>query len=229
MKNKNATSGSSVVVGTFFILIGIVWIIKNYIHLDVCLKVWWPLILIGIGFLKMADRRDLFSVSAWILILLGGVFLLTSNNVIEWWQIKKFWPLIIIMIGLSVFSQSGERSGKSKKKSSGKNYISGITFFSGMETKSVSKSFKGGNITVIFGRVKLNLGESRLSPKGALLELRTLFGSIELIIPDDWNVEINSTSVFGGVEDNSTSDNSGIEKPITLKVVAIFGGVEIKN
>jgi hypothetical protein len=61
--------------------------------------------------------------------------------------------------------------------------------------------------------------------------MTTVFGGSEIIIPADWSVRSEMTSIFGGLEDNRikrASDDSP-EKILILKGTCVFGGVEIKS
>jgi len=229
MDKKKIYSGGSVFTGSIFLIIGLLWLLRNIGLLDVSLKEWWPLILVAVGLLIISNQRNILSFPGWLLIGLGGIFLLTENNIIGWSQVTKFWPAVLILIGLSLLTGTGNKIRKTGATEEKDNYISGTALFSGLERKVSSKSFRGGNITALFGGAEIDLRNAVINPDGAVLDLTALFGGIELRIPEDWNIEINSTALFGGVGNKSRSENSGNEKPLRVRATAIFGGVEIKN
>ena len=227
-KNRRG-SGSTILTGSIFIIIGLIWVMRNLGHIDFGIREWWPLILIGIGVLNIVSQRDVFAFPGWLLIVIGIIFLLRTNNIVEWEYIKKFWPVAIILIGLMIILGSGKRVKKAGEAEDKENYISGLALFSGLERKIRSKSFRGGSVTALFGGVDIDLKDASLSPEGAVLDLTALFGGVDLKIPEDWNVEINSTALFGGVGNKSRSENPAGEYPLRINATAIFGGVEIKN
>jgi len=227
-KNRRG-SGSTVFLGTVFIIVGIIWVMRNLGHIDFSLREWWPLIIIGIGILNIFSERDVFAFPGWLLVAIGIVFLLRTNNIMEWEYIKKFWPVAIIVVGLSIILRPGKRVKKKDVFEDKENYISGFAIFSGLERKIRSKSFRGGSVTSLFGGADIDLRDASMSPEGAILDLTAIFGGVDIKIPEDWNVEINSTALFGGVGNKSRSENPVEESPLIINATAIFGGVEIKN
>lgn len=229
MDNKKKFSNRSILTGSVLILIGLAWVMMNLGHIEIKLREWWPLILIAVGLLNILNHRDIFSFPGWLLISLGVMFLLTANDIIEWDHIKKFWPVVIIFIGLSLISGSEKKIKRVKDRGDKDNYISGFALFSGIERKMSSKSFRGGNITALFGGAEIDLRNAVLSPDGAELELTALFGGVEIRLPDEWKIELNSKALFGGVGNKCKGENSRENNSLMISATAIFGGVEIKN
>lgn len=228
MDKNRGGSGNTIFLGSVFILIGLIWVTRNMGHINFSLRVWWPLILIAVGFLNLFNHRDAFAFPGWLLVAIGLIFLLRTNNIIEWEYIKKFWPVIIIIVGLSVLLGSGKRKHKEGIEDND-NLISGFALFSGVERKIRSKSFRGGSITALFGGADIDFREASISPDGAVLDLTAIFGGVDIKLPENWNIEINSTALFGGVGNKAKSDAPAGENPLIINATAIFGGVEIKN
>jgi len=224
MKEKRFFHSGSL-VGLILVFLGILWILNNLEILDFRLSEWWPLILIVIGLIHLVSGGKLFNAGAWILIFLGGIFLLTTNDYLEWDEIWRFWPVILILIGLSMLTQ---HHGKSTPKSD-KDDISGSTIFGSINKKVNSKQFKGGNMSALFGGIELDLRDCSLDEAGAVIDVSTMFGGTEIKIPADWPLDIRSTTIFGGVENKTDNPVSKEGKRLTLKSSTIFGGIEIKN
>ncbi len=229
MDKNRKDSGSTVFLGAVFIIAGLIWVMRNLGYIDFSFREWWPLILIGIGILNIVSSRDIFAFPGWLLVTIGIIFLLTTNNIIEWDYIKKLWPVAIIVVGLSIILGPGKRIRGKEGFGDKENYISGFAVFSGLERKIRSKSFRGGSVTSLFGGADIDLRDALISPDGAILDLTAVFGGVDIKIPADWNVEINSTALFGGVGNKSRSENPLEDNPLIINATAIFGGVEIKN
>lgn len=229
MDNKKKFSSGSILTGSVLILIGFAWVMINLGHIDLNLREWWPLILIVVGLLNILNHKSIFSFPGWLLISLGVVFLLTTNDIVEWDQIKRFWPAVLIFIGLSLISGPVKRIKRVGDIEDKDNFISGFALFSGLDRKVSSTSFRGGNITAIFGGAEIDLRNAVISPDGAVIDLMVLFGGIDLRLPEGCNIEINSTALFGGVGNKYKSGDAGDENPLVISATAIFGGVEIKN
>ena len=108
-------------------------------------------------------------------------------------------------------------------------YIEDVAVFSGSERVISTDSFKGGNVTAVFGGSSFDFTNSQLADGKHELEMSIIFGGSKLKVPSDWNVRIEVISVFGGFVDKrlnnkNVSDNS---KVLVIKGVAVFGGGEI--
>ena len=95
-----------------------------------------------------------------------------------------------------------------------------------------SENFQGGKLTSIFGGQKLIFTKAKLGPGQNMLELFAIFGGFELIIPEDWDVKVKITPIFGGFVDKRIS-RPAIEQKNDRELViygtVIFGGGEIKS
>jgi predicted membrane protein len=224
MKEKKIFHGASL-VGLILIVLGTLWILNNLEILDFRLSEWWPLIIIIIGLIHLVSGGRLFNAGAWILIFIGVVFLLTTNEYLDWDEIWRFWPVILILIGLSILTQ---HHGRSAPRSDADD-ISGSTIFGGINKKVNSKQFKGGNLSALFGGIEMDLRECILDEAGAVIDVSTIFGGTELRIPAEWPLDFHSTAIFGGVENKTDNPVSKEGKRLTIKSSTIFGGIEIKN
>ncbi len=229
MINKKKYSNGPLSVGSLFILFGLIWVLRNLGYINFNLREWWPLILIAVGLLNISNHRDMFSFPGLLLISLGVIFLLKSNDVLKWNKIIKFWPAVLIIIGLSMLIGTDRKIKEPKDSDDKDNYISGFALFFGLKRKVSSMSFRGGDITVLFGGAEIDLRNAKMNPDGAVLNLMALFGGVEIMIPDDWDIEINSTALFGSVSNRSRGENHDDEKPLKISATTIFGGVEVKN
>ncbi|MCK4835157.1 MAG: hypothetical protein KAT17_00885 [Candidatus Aminicenantes bacterium] len=225
MTQKKVFHGASL-TGLILILLGILWVLNNLEIIDFRLSEWWPLILILIGLIHLISGRKLFNTGAWILIFLGIIFLLTTNNYLEWEEIWRYWPVILIIIGISIIAQ---RHGKHIPRSSSEDEIDGSALFGGIEKNINSKNFKGGAISTLFGGAEIDLRNSELDEGGAVVDVSTIFGGTEIRIPESWPLDIRSTAIFGGVENKTSNEVKKKGKRLVIKSSTIFGGIEIKN
>ena len=103
-----------------------------------------------------------------------------------------------------------------------------FAMWSGNVRKSVSSAFRGGDATAVMGGVDLDLRPAKIAPEGAVLEVFTWWGGIDLHVPPGTRV-INEANVFmGGIDDKTTvGDASG--GTLVLRGLVVMGGIEIKN
>lgn len=237
MNHKRRYLGATV-AGLLLIALGAVWVMHNLDMLDFHLKEWWPVILIAIGLVHMSNSRRLTEPGAWIMILLGGAFLLTANHILEWHQVWKYWPVVLIVIGLSiVFGRHGGRrwhvppdDGEDiDVEASGDNIIRGTAIFGGVERRITDKNFKGGTISAVFGGAEIDLRSADLDEKGAVLDVSVIFGGAEIRVPESWALELRPSVILGGVSNKASNPEESSGPRLVIKASAIFGGVDIKN
>lgn len=101
--------------------------------------------------------------------------------------------------------------------------------FSGSEQIFLEPVFRGGNIKTVFGGLTLDLRKSVLEEGNTILNLDTAFGGVELIMPEDWYVDIRCQCFCGGFDDKrvnkSIQDRS---KCLIINAKCFFGGGDIK-
>ena len=60
-----------------------------------------------------------------------------------------------------------------------------------------------------------------------VINASSVFGGIDIIVPDDVNIKIKSNSIFGGVN-NKKKNNEDKKYTIYVNASCLFGGVDIK-
>lgn len=110
-------------------------------------------------------------------------------------------------------------------------YIDESAVFSSNATKIISDTFIGGRITAIFGGIDLDMRNVKISPRGAIIDCFTFCGGTDIIIPDDWSVKSEITSILGGYTDNRIirGNSTDPNKTLILKGSTICGGIELKS
>ena len=230
--------------GIIIVIFGLVFLLRS---LGAEIPHWivsWKTILIAVGFYIGFKHR--FRHAGWlVLVLIGSVFLVTDffPHIIH----QKFlWPIAIIGFGLyMIFKPSRNRWTKWHKRRYGNNYmgsceyetptgedrIASDVFFGSTKKTFVTKDFKGGEISVVFGGAELNLTQADFNTS-ATLDVSVLFGGAELIIPANWKVRSEMTTVLGSVEDKRPilqGAGNEPEKTLILKGSVFLGGLEIKS
>jgi predicted membrane protein len=221
-----------------------------------------------------------------VLIFLGGVFLLSSLNILDFHigRVIFSWPFVMLVIGLFILVNTSKKltgglltglgvfflipriyppieydSGIvipvllilfgiyiifKKRKSSfaeslgegdeamNKDKIDDVAILGGGTKLISSDNFKGGNITAIFGGSEINLMNCNLAPGDNVIDVLTIFGGTTIIVPKEWNIVVNVTSILGGFSNKSVRNPAvAIDHSRTLHIkgLAMFGGGEIKT
>lgn len=216
-------SGSAL-MGIVLLFVGIMFLASNLGWMDVFSWLRWgwaiPLALI-VGWAWMVRRipslMALFLLSVAALFIADGLGFIGVNV----WGIV--WPLAIIWFGLQIFFRWDDSSHGSDQS-----LVDLFALFSGIERVITSKAFSVARITSLFGGVKLDLRDAKIVDEGATIDLLVAFGGVEILVPQDTNVDQGAFAAFGGIEDKS----KGVEskgKILRLRGTILFGGVEIKE
>lgn len=205
------------------------------------------LLLVMAGIILLLDNLDLipglpYYVFHWtnIFLVIAVINLLSGNQkpafifAVIWifffsrefyyFDLKDYWPLILVAIGLS-FIIKNKRTSKSEIEDA---YFDDINIFGGGSKKFTSQQFQGGKSTNIFGGSDIDLRESN-PQDGATIQVFTMFGGCNIIVPPDWNVAINTTAIFGAFDDKRDPMPKRTDFTVHVRGLIIFGGGELKT
>jgi predicted membrane protein len=99
-----------------------------------------------------------------------------------------------------------------------------------MEQVILDPEFKGGYIETVFGGMDLDLRRTSLPEGETFLNIKAVFGGVEIKAPAEWFIEIRTNSSFGGVSDERyKSQNIDFSKKLIITGEAVFGGITIEN
>ncbi len=118
-----------------------------------------------------------------------------------------------------------------KKRVSSDDVLDDVAVFGGGDRVISSQQFQGGRITNIFGGSKYNMSTAKLAQGRHYLEVVMIFGGSKFIIPENWDVKIEVTSIFGGFSDKRVKSLVSKDQDRTLVITGttLFGGGEIVN
>ena len=102
-----------------------------------------------------------------------------------------------------------------------------VLIFSGINTKIVSSNFKKAQIVIVFGGGEIDLSAVETKQSEIIIEVVEIFGGVKLTIPDDWIVRTDVVGIVGGLDNHTHNKKETVI--VTVKGVAVFGGVEIVN
>lgn len=223
-------TNAKLIIGGILIAFGFIFLLSTTGVLSLInLTTWdivgilWPALLLGIGIKMLVDKNLSLGI---VLTSLGTLFLLTYLFDISFFAM--LWPTIIIVIGLTMIFRKEAPHMTEGKKYYGEDRVSETVAFWGIDKNIDSKSFKGGDITVVFGGAKLDLRDAQIDKNGAKLVLNTAFGGIEIILPKDCDVVSDGVGIFGGW-DNKFNKRESKGPKLEITGTAIFGGIEIKE
>jgi len=228
------THNSRLGAGAILIVIGGIFLLDNMDLIPFRVSRYmfsWQGILIIIGSIILITRPN--KTPGFILLAIGGFFLLPDILYIPGFNVRDWWPLILIAIGVMfILRQQGHKRFNSKGEESDMDILDDVSMFGGGEVVVSSDNFQGGKVTAIFGGSSFNLNKATLSDGNNMIDLFAMFGGTTFIIPEDWNLKVEVTSIFGGFSDSrKPGPETKIDHSRTLiiKGLIIFGGGEVKS
>lgn len=253
-KWNKSSSSSRICSGLVILVIGLVFLLRNF---GLYIPGWiftWPMLLIAIGLL-IGFKRNFNGIGWLIMVLVGGSFVVGD---IWGHEVSKYYfggALVVAGLYLILRPKSvdfkGKRCGRrwerkfekradwqslrqeqyEKYAKADKNDIlESVSVFGGSHQHVHSKNFKGGEAIAVFGGCDVNLTQADF--EGIIeLEVVAIFGGVKIIIPPSWEVKSEIVAIFGGLEDKRSVGPMGTEprKIVKIQGVTMFGGVEIRN
>jgi predicted membrane protein len=249
--NNENREGSKVIAGVIIVGVGVALLLRN---IGFLLPHWlftWPMILILVGI--YTGFKHNFKNNSWLIVTGIGAFFLIQKFIPSLHLEPFFWPLIIIAIGIMYILNPGKKywgnykqtnndntrentgttswQGSTKNKTIDSNdefKISSI--FSGVKRNIITKNFKQGQITCIFGGAEIDMTQADMQ-ETSTLRLDVAFGGVEILVPANWIVQNEIQGMFHGVEDKRYNNAVTVDasKILVLKGSCLFGGVEIKS
>ena len=181
-------------------------------------------------------RRTMIGI---ICIVTGLMMLFNMWNIIRIdWLWQQPWtayiaPVLLLFIGVQFIISSFRRNrdkwlqrpvptGEDGKR------ICCKTSFGGDEYTYHGELFHGARLEAYCGGIRLNLWESVIS-EDEEIDIHTLMGGVELIVPASVNVVVKSRSFIGGVGNETTCTVSNGAPCLHVIASNVLGGVSIKN
>ncbi|KIO75475.1 hypothetical protein TH53_20130 [Pedobacter lusitanus] len=278
--NKYKNRSNSVWSGLILLIIGAVFLLRNF-GFDIPYWVFsWPSLLILIGLVIGAKRN--FHGGGWlVMVLIGGFF--TLQNITDFNFTQYYIGAGFVILGLflifkprrakrdwygnrcrdhrysGIYGWSGDRNKpadplsnpadtqtdaegaqgplftdpadpNARTSANENDFIDAVNVFAGSKRQVYSKSLKGGDIVSVFGGCELDLTQADFQDN-VTLDIVAIFGGVKLIVPPSWVVRSEVSPIFGGLDDKRSVNPVTSEpiKIITIKGVALFGGVSIHN
>ncbi|QSO48981.1 LiaF transmembrane domain-containing protein [Alicyclobacillus mengziensis] len=156
------------------------------------IEYFWPIvfILVGLAFL-VSTRVWSFSRVLMGLVLLAIGVLMMANHA-GWIHIPTtkvwalFWPVVLIFIGLQLLF-SARRDGRS------------WAILSGISRQHPGWKLRSNDYWTIMGGVNLDLRKAEILEDNTTLQVTTVLGGAEIVVPETIRVICDGTCVLGGI------------------------------
>ena len=177
-------------------------------------QVFWPILIIAVGLIYIfkPKRRHYF------------------HN--KYWQSSNTQNPTETDMNQTAKTTTGDFTESTAKSDTNPNdFIVTKSIFSGINTNVISKDFKGGYISAIFGGSEIDLTQADIKDT-AMIKFEIVFGGIKMIIPSHWTVHNEIEGMFHGIDDRRKYNPSVVVDPnkiLILKGSVVFGGIDIRS
>jgi hypothetical protein len=112
----------------------------------------------------------------------------------------------------------------------GSDSIELVSIMDGVEFESRAQSFSGGSVFTMMGSTEMDLRDVQLSEHGAFLQVRTIMGATEIVVPEGWRVVLEGTAVMGVNEKTLNASDLPDDAPrLELDARTYCGALEISH
>jgi len=214
---------SQLVFGVLLITAGVLLLLDRAEAVDawVLFTTGWPAILILAGVAQVVTRpRN----------LLGGAVLAGLGVALFTWtlgfvsSLAVLWPLLLIALG--VWLMAGRWTSVSRIEALAGSDTDIVAVFDNRSVERVGP-FGGGSVTAVFGDLRLDLRHATLDAAGATVQVTSVFGDVDLEVPEGWNIKVSGPELLGDVNLRAAHEPPADAPTLQLRVVTIFGDIDI--
>jgi hypothetical protein len=205
-------------------------------------QVVFGVVVIIVGFLFTLDNLEVLHAEDYLrfwpvaLVAFGGLFFLSIGTVLLAERVadvnigvRDLWPMFLVLLGGHLVWRGFGVTRRTSTADS-RSDITGLAIMGGVERRSTSPAFGGGELTAILGACEVDLRKASITPgTEAVIDVFAFWGGIDLKVPDDWTIINRVAALMGAVEDKSESMDPSGSKRLVLRGVVLMGGVSLKN
>lgn len=218
------------VIGVGVLIFGTLLLLDNLdlIEAENLIRFLVPSVLLGIAVAVMAQR----SFWGWFWLAAGLWTLGDALGLIEvdFWDVV--FPAALVVTGILLVSRAFRAPAPpAVERTPSDSVVNAFAFMSGNERRIDAQEFRGGNLGAVMGGVELDLRGARLAPEGAVIDAFTVWGAIELRVPQDWRVISEVVPLLGAFEDKTRPpvDPTALRGRLLIRGAAIMAGIEVSN
>lgn len=191
---------------------------------------WWTLFIIVPCFIGLFKENE--KTGNVIGLLIGIALLLACQDIMDFDIIAKLWfPAILVCIGISIIFKDtigGKVNDQIKKLNENKtNQSEYCATFSGQDLKFDDEKFTGADLTAVFGGIECDLRKAIIE-SDIVINTSSIFGGIDIFVPENVKVKVKSSSIFGGVSNKKKISQNAEIHTVYINATCLFGGVDIK-
>ena len=239
---------AQIVFGVLVIVLGALFTLDNLgiVEAGLILR-FWPVVPLVYGLFRLTGLYCCQNTTVGLIFTLGGALLLLHGLHLIALDPWDLWPVVLIALGVSLVSRAfrhrrDEDAAPPAPAATrtptpyfpGSRRADEPTNFSvfavwGHTRRVVSGVFRHGDATAIMAGHDIDLREARIEGASATLDVFSWWGSINLIVPQNWRVVVEAVPLMGTVEDSSWAPAGEAAGTLRVRGTVVMGNLAIKN
>jgi hypothetical protein len=216
--------GDRTTLGFVLVVIGLVFAVDNAGLLRPAgIGRWWPLLLIGVGIVKVRQPREDGQLAAGTAFLLLGC-LFQAFSILT---ISSSWALLTIAAGVFLLWRGVAGATPEAWADSEVPYLWEMALVGYIKRRQSSPALRGGSVTAVMGGIELDLRKAALAEGTAYLDVLALWGGIDIKVPTGWAVDGRVIPFAGAFENKVDSPAVSTGPRLVVRGHAIMGAVVI--
>ena len=220
-----------VVFGAVLLAAGVILALNAFelTSINIFFKGWWTLFIIIPSLVGVFTERDKSgSISG---LVIGVLLLLSELRIIDFslvWKIAV--PAVIIIIAVKMIISGAKKKDRSRVDFTvitSDDLPSTYAVFGARDLSFDGQPFEGTEIVAVFGGIDCDL-RGAIIEKDCKITAVSVFGGVEITVPKNVRVVVDSTSIFGGCDDESVSPENPIAT-VYIDATNVFGGLDVNN
>src|SRR5436190_7857966 len=180
---KRPSPQHTMLFGGIIIAIGTIWLLDN-LGIVRAHEVWryWPAILVAVGLVRVVHARSPGGILWGTLVAGVGTLILLDHLDIFYFDWHRYWPLLLIGWGVLILLRPWMWHGPGRGPRSlggggaaGSDTVSLWAIFGGTKRQVDSQDFRGGDISVMFGGIELDLRKAAIAAELATIDVSAMF------------------------------------------------------
>jgi hypothetical protein len=135
---------------------------------------------------------------------------------------------IISMVAAAIAAMSVKRRLQPTTDESADEIVA-VAIFGPLAFHSTAAAFRGGEVECWYGGGVIDLRDATLSPEGATLRIRAIFGGGQILVPSSWKV-VSRVTGLGGVQDiRPAQGHAAIDPELVIEGMLVAGGFAVSS
>jgi hypothetical protein len=220
------SAGRSLVGGALVVLGGLYLLdVAGVVKAGGVVGRWWPALFITLGVVQALSEKRVGGV-ALFLVVFGALLLAVSTGALGRTAWAVTWPILVVLAGAWLLSGWGRQRRGARQDPD----FSRLSVFNSVRVASRATALRRVGLTAVFGKLRLDLTGAQLDREGARLSATSVFGHIDIIVPEGWAVEVRGLPIAGAWDDTVSRRGVGPRSPrLDVHVLVVIGGVEVKH